>query len=196
MRRAMLSTVGGVMLLWAGVADAGPNDLLKGDYTFTGDATCLVSVGGFASDLTPNVGSRRFVQSFSVQGVWTFFGNGAGARTGLSVGITDPTNFNSTPIGGGGGSDNFQASFNYNVAPDGTVTTILAGPLTGTVLTGSRAGQTYTIDQINLTGLMSQDHKTLTLANDQPTIETVTYSNGDVHPRICHRSRVLLRLTP
>jgi hypothetical protein len=181
----------GVFLLWTGAADADQNDNLKGSYAFTGEATCLVSLSGFNSKLTPIDG--RFVQSFNVQGVWTFFGNGTGARTGRSVGITHPTNFTTT-IDGGAGSDNFQASFTYNVASDGTFTTTLSGPLTGTVLTGTRAGQTFTIDQLALNGLISQDRKSLTIANDQPTIEVVTYSNGDIHHRICHRSRALFRL--
>lgn len=186
-------TVVGVMLLWATAVDAAPNDLLKGDYAFTGEATCLVSFRGFNPDLSPIDG--RYVESFNAQGVWSFFGNGTGARTGRSVGISHPTNF-TTVIGGGAGSSDFQASFTYAVAPDGTITTALVGPLTGTQLTGGRAGQTFTIDQIALKGLMSQDHKSLTFATDQPTVEVQTYSNGDVHYRICHRSRVLLRLSP
>jgi hypothetical protein len=62
--------------------------------------------------------------------------------------------------------------------------------------------QTATIDAIpEATGLISQDGKTLILVADPlnsdgtalvPTVETVTYSNGDVWPQICHRSRVLI----
>lgn len=97
---------------------------------------------------------------------------------------------------GGASSNDFQASFTYNVAPDGTFTTVLSAPLTGTFLTGTRAGQTFTVDQIPLSGLISQDHKSLTLASVTPTVEVQTFSNGNVHQRICHRSRVLLRLQP
>jgi hypothetical protein len=82
------------------------------------------------------------------------------------------------------------------------------GTYTETFVTGGRAGQTATIDAIpQVTGLISQDGKTLILVADPtiappdpnagafiPTVETVTYSNGDVWPQICHRSRVLIKL--
>ena len=35
---------------------------------------------------------------------------------------------------------------------------------------------------------------TLTAAHLSPTVETHTYSNGDVQPQICHRSRVFIGL--
>jgi hypothetical protein len=44
-------------------------------------------------------------------------------------------------------------------------------------------------------GLVLAAHPSLTgirLSNLVPTVETVTFSNGDVWPRICHRSRVLI----
>jgi len=75
---------------------------------------------------------------------------------------------------------------------------------------GPRTGQTATVDTIpQITGLISQDGKTLILVADPtlndpahpningaflPQIETVTFSNGDVHPQICHRSRVPIKL--
>lgn len=49
-------------------------------------------------------------------------------------------------------------------------------------------------------GGISQDHKTLTLAHDEPAVETHTFQrwNGStfvqsVDHRICHRSRILLQ---
>jgi hypothetical protein len=45
-----------------------------------------------------------------------------------------------------------------------------------------------------LTGRIALDRKSLTLASEEPTVEVVTFSNGDVHYRICHRSRILLKL--
>ena len=73
--------------------------------------------------------------------------------------------------------------------------TVVSGPVTGTNLTGSRAGQTFTIESFPvLTGRIALDRKSLTLATEEPTVEVVTFSNGDVHYRICHRSRILLKL--
>ena len=54
----------------------------------------------------------------------------------------------------------------------GTFTTQVTGQLTGKELTGERAGQTFTIDHFpELSGQISQDHKSLTLASDAPTEE-------------------------
>jgi len=78
----------GVVLLWAGIVQAGPNQLLNGDYAFTGEASCLVSNTGFNTDLMPQDG--RFVVSFSVHGVRTFNGDGTGTLQGRSVGVTHP----------------------------------------------------------------------------------------------------------
>jgi hypothetical protein len=86
---------------------------------------------------------------------------------------------------------------------------MVPGSYTEKFLTGGRAGQIATVDAIPpVTGLISQDGKTLILVADpltadpadptkfafNPKVETVTYSNGDVDPQICHRSRVLISL--
>ncbi len=196
MGRAAVWFIVGVVLLWAEVAHAGPDQLLKGDYAFTEEASCLVSNMGFNADLTPQDG--RFVVSFSVQGVRTFNGDGTGMLQGRSVGFSHPDRISISPpafaVLGGAFSNDFQASFTYDVAPDGTFTTQVTGQLTGTELTGARTGQTFAIDHFpELSGRISEDHKSLTLASAAPSEEDVTFSNGDVQHRICHRSRGLLR---
>jgi hypothetical protein len=185
MRRASLWCIVGVMLLWAGAADADPqhlNQLLHGDYVSTGEGTCLVALPpGFNADLTPIDGG--FTLSSSTQGVRTFNGDGTGTAQSRSVSVTHPD----TPVTlGGASSSDTQSSFTYTVAPDRTFI-VVSGPVTGTVLTGGRAGQTFTI-------LIARDHKSLTLASEEPTVEVQTFSNGDVQYRICHRSRILLKL--
>ena len=192
MRRASVWLILAVMPLWVGAADAVDlNGLLHGDYAVTGEAGCIVALPpGFQSDLTPRDG--RFVLSNSVQGVRTFNGDGTGTLRGRNVTVTH----SDTPdqLGGASSSD-FQGSFTYNVAPDRTFTTELNGPLTGTVLTGTRAGQTFTNTVPPLVGRIAQGKKSLTLASEVPDVEVLTFSNGDVQYRICHRSRVLFRLS-
>lgn len=53
--RALWSIVGvTLLLLGSGAAEAKNfNHLLRGDYAFSGEATCLVSRAGFNSDFTP-----------------------------------------------------------------------------------------------------------------------------------------------
>jgi hypothetical protein len=72
---------------------------------------------------------------------------------------------------------------------------MVPGTYTETFTSGPRTGQTATVDAIPpITGMISQDGKTLTGAHLFPTVETRTYSNGDVEPEICHRSRIFIQL--
>jgi hypothetical protein len=45
-----------------------------------------------------------------------------------------------------------------------------------------------------VTGMISQDGKTLIAAHTTTAVETHAFSNGDVYPEICHRSRVFIKL--
>ena len=163
---------------------------LNGAYGFTGTSACLSTAApgpGFNPNFTPTDGS--FGQSFTSEGIRTFNGDGTGTVRGSSMGITIPANFHSA------GSDDFSFSFTYTVNDDGSWTSDLIGVETGTIKTGPRAGQTFTISNApTSTGIISQNGHTLTLATLEPTVEIVTFSNGDVHKRICHRSRVLIKL--
>jgi hypothetical protein len=199
---------------------------LKGAYGFTGTAACLVAPGsvsgttplpnptpgvalpnsGFNGSLHPNDPTVAFSHSNAVEGIRTFNGDGTGTVKGSSVGITirptpGPNGYPHFPPGAG--STTFSYNFTYTVNGDGSWTaTMVPGSYAESFITGGRAGQTATVDAIPpVTGLISQDGKTLILVADPvnagafvPTVETVTYSNGDVWPQICHRSRVLISL--
>jgi hypothetical protein len=186
----VLWSILGVMLLGAGAANAwNLNQLLDGEYAGTGAATCLVSPSGFNPNLTPQGSS--FVHAFNVQAVLIFNADGTGTIRGRNVSITH----SHLPSGAPSASaDEFTAPFTYTVAPDRSFTVVF-GPFAGTVLTGPRAGQTFTIPTVSTVGLIAKGRKSATLATDTTDIEVITYSNGDSFPRICERSRVLLRLT-
>ena len=208
-------------LIWAGSAAAdAPN--IKGSYGFTGTAACLVAPGnvpgtvplpnptpgtalpnsGFNSRLQPNDAgptSGAFSHSFSVEGTRTFNGDGTGTVTGTTVNITvrptpGPNGFPHFPPSAS--SANFNFSFTYTVNADRTWTaTMVPGSYAETFLTGPRTGQTATVDAIPpVSGMISEDGKTLIAAHLTPVVETHTFSNGDVEPQICHRSRVFIRL--
>jgi len=156
-------------------------------------------------DISPGP-TAAFSHSNAVEGIRTFNGDGTGTVKGTSVGITvrptpGPNGYPHFPPGAG--SAFFSYDFTYTVNGDGSWTaTMVPGSYTETFVTGGRAGQTATVNAIpQVTGLISQDGKTLILVADPlsggafvPTVETVTYSNGDVWPQICHRSRVLISL--
>ncbi len=219
MKRGLIPVFVIAMLCAANAAADSPK--LKGAYAFTGTAGCLVAPGsgvqpipgntvpfansGFNSSLQPNDranpnGGDSFHHSFSVEGVRIFNGNGTGSVTGTSVGITVRPTPGPAPayphFPAAAGSSRFSYNFTYAINGDGTFTaTMVPGSYTETFLTGPRAGQTATIDAIPpIDGAISQDGQTLLVAHGTPTVETVTHSNGDVWPQICHRSRVLIKL--
>ncbi len=177
------------VLMAAGAALAGDRHL-KGDYAFTGTAVCLSSMDGFNADLTPKT-SRIFYESFNVQGVWRFNADGTGKRHGRLVSVRYmPFTFSSSH----GSSSEFEAPFTYTIGPNGAISTDLSGPCEGIALTGPNPLMTWEVDKISLKGIVSEDKKTLTIANDEPQIETITFGNGISYPRICNRSRVLIKL--
>jgi hypothetical protein len=158
---------------------------------------------GFQANLRPNdsvVGpTQSYVYSFGVEGIRKFNGDGTGTIKGTTVSVVGRP----TPGPGGyphfppsAGSSDFSFSFTYTVASDGTWTaTMVPGSYTETHLTGPRAGQTSNVDAIPpVTGMISRDGETLTSAQVTTVVETHTYSNGDVDPQICDRTRVYIKL--
>jgi hypothetical protein len=215
MNRTSICAVSVLTLAWATSAAAdSPN--LKGAYGFTGTAACLTAPGnsgvgtpsnptgpaGFNAQLQPLDNSNSFSHSFSVEGIRTFNGDGTGTVNGTFVGITvrptpgPPPAVPAFPASAGGG--NFSFSFTYTVDGNGGwMATMVPGSYSETYTSGPRNGQTATVDAIPpVTGMISQDAKTLVAAHLTPTVETKTYSNGDVWPEICHRSRVFIALSP
>jgi len=155
----------------------------------------------------PGCPTTAFSDSFAVEGIRTFNGNGTGTVKGTVVGVTvrptpGPNGYPHFPPSAG--SSNFQFSFTYTVDDNGGWTaTMVPGSYTQTHVTGPRShfnpanavDQTSTVDAIPpVTGIISQDGKTLIAAHTTPVVETQTFSNGDVWPQICHRSRVFIKL--
>ncbi len=217
MRYALVSSISAACALGivsAGSAEAASPKKLKGEYAFTGTASCLFAPGsdpgpgnptpgvplpnsGFNANFQPLVNATAFVTSFSVEGVTVFKADGTGTFKGTSVSITErptpgPTGYPSFPASAS--SNSFSGSFTYVVNADDSFETTMVGPITGTFLSGPRTGQTSSVDRPPMTGLISKDGSSLTVAHIAPTVETVTFSNGDVWPRICHRSRILIKM--
>ena len=161
---------------------------------------------GFNTNLQPNDSlpapaspSQNFSRSFSVEGIRTFNGDGTGTVKGTAVGISvrptpGPNGFPHFPPSAGSGD--FSFSFTYTVDGQGGWTaTMVPGSYSETFTSGPRAGQTGTVDAIPpISGMISQDGKTLIAAHLDAVVETRRFSNGDVWPEICHRSRVFIAL--
>jgi hypothetical protein len=200
MQRVLIMSVSAVVLTWGANAVAAPQNL-KGDYAFTSSSACIAvappntfnSVNGGFTPHSNTAGLEdnqvTFGESSATEGVKTFLGNGNGTNKSSSMSITFPAKNE------GAGSSDSTYPFTYKVNLDGTWTQ-QEGTTNGTVTTGPRKGQTFTVTGVPVfTGRISQDGKTLTLASLTPGVETVTYSNGNVQLRVCHRSTVLTSIS-
>jgi hypothetical protein len=175
MKRALLCFILGVSLLWVGIAYAAPPQL-KGTYAFTATESGITNDVGFNGDLTPIDEASTSCFYLTHQGVATFNGDGTGTLEGSGLGhITNVTT--STPWRGY--SVRFYYDFTYTVDHDGKITlNLVADSYHGTELAGIRAGQTFTINKISLSGWASQGNKVLTLGTPgtaTPEIATVKY---------------------
>jgi hypothetical protein len=202
------------VLAWTVSAQAAPPSL-KGSYGFTGTLACLFAPGevigttplpnptpgvvlpnaGFNANLEPIAIGTSFSNSNSILGIRTFNGDGTGKVTATEVSIVPrptpgPTGFPHFPPSASSATINY--SFTYSFNADGSFTaTVVAGSFSGTFTAGPRFNQTFTVDIPPLVGIPSANSQTIVLSHVAATVETVTFSNGDVWPRICHRSRVL-----
>jgi hypothetical protein len=190
MQRLVVLSVSVAVMTWSASAIADSPQLM-GDYGFTGSATCVNSPAG------PGSGAPLFEllaptsqESFAVDGVRTFNGDGTGTVTGTSMGVE----FKDTLTLANGNAATFSYSFTYTVNGDGTWTSSVLGAVTGHVTAGPRSGQNFGIFNFPiLTGRISKNAMTLTAATRTPTVERVEYS-APPNPvwRICHRSRVFI----
>ena len=151
------------------------------------------------NDAVPGSSTVAYSCSFAVEGIRKFNGDGTGTVKGTVVDIVGrptpgPGGFPNFPPSAG--SADFSFSFTYTVNADGSWTSaMVAGSYSETHVTGPRAGQTSTVDAIPpVVGMISQDGRTLIAAHVALAVETHTYSNRDVDPQICHRSRVFIKL--
>ena len=167
--------------------------LLLGEYSATGTSSCLSAPGGFNDKFQANVPAGSFRSSTSSEEVWIFNGAGSVEVTGTGVGTSGVASAPSNPSTPGASGTTNSGTRKYTVGP-GHVVTVTATNAKGANFAGTRAGQTLVVDKYVLQGHVSRDGATVTLATPAPAVETITLSNGDSFPRICHRSVVLLKL--
>jgi hypothetical protein len=171
MKRSLLCFIGGVSLLWAGIANAAPPHL-KGKYAFTGTESGILDSEGFNDNLTPK-SEDAYGFDRSLQGVATFNRDGTGTVEGKAVGNTEPEG------GANSWSENFSYNFTYAVDKDGNITMALDDSYTGTFTAGTLKDKTYTLDKLSLSGMASNNNSVLTLGTVTPEIVTVNYYSGD-----------------
>lgn len=167
------------------LAAQGARKQLDATYFSTGEQACLVAPGGFTSDQVPL--GPSLVQSSSVQGTLRFQLDGTGTAQFKELLITHPPAPN---VGATSTEQSF--SFTYTFADDGTLTLVVVGPVTGTVLSGSLKGATFTLTNFpSLSGRISKNGSAIAVSNTEPTVETLVVGPLTL-PRICHRMRLLI----
>jgi hypothetical protein len=189
MKHRLLCSLAAIGLTYAGAAAADPPGI-KGNYAVVGNLACLISPGGFNGKLQANNMDSSYSSTSNIEGVSYYDGKGHGTTSGTNVTITPPPTPGFIPDAS---SSTFAATFTYTVNSDGTFTQT-STDTHGRVLTGPRAGQTFTVDISQGTGLIGRDARSLTLATTTPYVETITYSNADTFKRICYRQRVLIKM--
>ena len=146
-------------------------ETIQGTYAMIATGTCLHSTLGFNGDLTPITGDGSVVWGATTmaQAVWTFNFNGTGT---VSYGWNYVLDFPpGSPTFGGPIARQHPYSWNFHYETDDNF-----------IIT------VYPPSPPNPVGLISWDHKTLTLASaNQP-------QNSAVGPAICNTARVLYRL--
>jgi len=174
--------------------DVGKNHL-QGEYGVTAVVSCLIAPFGFNDNLTPINPASASSNSHTLQGISTFNRDGTGSFNSTGVLITpSPVPPPQLPH-----ASAFHSSFTftYDVADDDTITidadkdsfkvTFDTGPLP--------PGGGFTADQYSLAGMVSVDHKTLTLGRPTTLIQTCTFINTPIaFNMICNGSYVLTRL--
>ena len=191
MRRATFFSIAAIFLAWPGLAcaddddDSGP----KGTYFIVGSQACLYGNAGFDSINQPN-DDNIYSQSGNSQSVATYNGDGTGTVSGTFVSIVVPPTPGFRPSASNG---TFQFSFTHSSVSNNSFTSALVpGSYTGTISSGPRAGQTFTVDRVDRTHLITNNGKTITAADVIAAVENITYSGAPFGPfqRICWHESV------
>jgi hypothetical protein len=181
------------LLIFTGIAvakdfDIDKNSILKGTYLYSGNIYCVSAFppGGFYPNLKLiNGGSTS---SMIIQGEFIFNGDGTGSRSvdWLLI-LNSNLGSNERPLNYG----TSYADFTYTVNMDGTFE-MTSGEATVDKEFG--VPHTQTIDGFGTsTGAIAAGQKTFTLADTNPTIETITRGSVEIE-RICNRTGIGIKI--
>jgi len=171
---------------------------IQGEYALTAVMSCFISPLGFDSNLTPINPALGLAtcNSITFQGISTFKHDGTGRLDTTGVLIAPPPV--PSPQLPHANAFNFSFTFTYDLADDDTITIDAdTNSFTVTFITGPPVpgGVGFTADQYSLSGMVSADHKTLTLGSPTTLIQTLTFIGTNIHPyMICNGSYVFTRL--
>jgi hypothetical protein len=164
---------------------------IHGVYGWTGPVNCLTTPSNF-TNFKPNDPTSLSVMSNKGQGTCTFNHDGTGEVRFTSVSTTD------SPAASAGATLT-QTSYQhtYKITEDGAITIdVVPNTYVQTYLSGPYKGYHLSIDVLPLTGWVSADYKTMTIATPEPQVLTMTFKEFPVTVYgICHASFTLIRLS-
>jgi hypothetical protein len=176
------------LLTFTGIAvaeDFDRNSILKGSYLVSSKIYCVTAYGpGFNPDLTlPNGGATS---SMVTQGEFIFNGDGTGSRfQNWLVIVNNGLNPGQRPLNYG----TSEADFTYTVNRDGTFEMT-----SGESTVFKEFGAPQTIDDFGTsTGAIERGHKTFTITDTNPTIETIHRGVKNIQ-RICHKTGIGIKI--
>ncbi len=185
------------MFMALGMASADNNANVTGEYAFAGRVSYILTPSGFnPTTLIPTDPSSVTSNSINCQGIFTFKRDGTGTFDSTGVLLLLPPQI-SPPIPRAN-AFTWTFTFTYDVADDDTITidadentfhvTFDTGPGGGVV--------SFTADKYPLSGMVSADHKTITLGSPTTFIQTLTFQPPSipVEQGIPNSSYVLIRL--
>jgi hypothetical protein len=182
-----------VIFMTAASAPAGDHQrrTIHGEYGWTGPVHCLSTPSGFTNGFPNNPASLSILSNKS-QGTCTFRHDGTGEVQFTSVSTTDsPT--------ASAGAILFETSYQhtYKISEDGAITIdVVPNTYVQTYLSGPYPGKHLNIDVFPLTGWVSADYKTMTIATPEPKVLTMTIPEFSyTFYGICHASFTLIRLS-
>ncbi len=158
----------------AGTASAESNNSkVSGEYAVTGKMSCLLS-SGFTPNFTPIDPASAAGNSSTFQGIATFKHNGTGKFDSTGVLLTPPPV--PSPQVPRANEFDFSFTFTYHVENDDTITIDAdKDSFQVTFNTGPKIAPWFTADHFSLSGMVSADHKILTLGPPTTLIQACTF---------------------
>ncbi len=169
-RVACLSVIA-LALLGGGIAEArkdkDPDRLLDGEYRISIIESCVQTTGEFDEDFRVPSGVFR---TRTKGGITTYNGDGTGTTSRLVLNM-----FESNPFGPfvAVSQSSTECDLTYTVNPDRSFTQTLTN-CSGTVLTGPRTGEPFTLSDIELQGQIDRKRQVLSYTNNDTTVVTLT----------------------
>jgi hypothetical protein len=166
---------------------------IRGTYAIVAEDHCVEGPVGSFNSIQVNGTGTAGIGTVVHAGFITFNANGTGSITSTTTSVYG--NFaGGALIAAYIATQNSAVTFTYRVNGDEYVRTSTSE--VGTYTTGARTGQTITVTGSEPTnGVISENNPSILLeSNAQPTLETWTFSNGDVANAYCSYNRTLTKV--